>query len=409
MRREEAAGVTQLAGDLAGGLTERIHETHRAIARRAFAGVGPAAAPVAAVHDAIASVSYGAAARGFRLGGRAVGRAVASGLLPAPGSNELTRSTRGRRAVALLNGAVGDRLEASGSALHLGMAIHAGGRSVAVEPDAIAGAFPGAAPRIAVLVHGLGASEAVWAARGPADGIDVRLRAAGITPVTVRYNSGRALERSGAALAELLDELRDAWPVEAQELILIGHDLGGLVCHRAVEQGMAVPTSVVCLGAPHLGLGAERLLDRLSSALERLPETRALGRTLAMRSAGLKDGGAADAPRLDPRIRYLFVSGNVVPDARHPAAGWFGDLVVSRASAWAQPDGEGVRLPLDSYREIGGVGHYALPAHPAVHDQVLAWLTRPALPAAPAALPRADSGPLVEAELRRGEAGRQRP
>jgi hypothetical protein len=134
----------------------------------------------------------------------------------------------------------------------------------------------------------------------------------------------------------------------------------------------------VSIGAPHLGLPAERALDRVSRGLQRLPETRAASRTLARRSAGLRDGGTGRPQHPGPRVACLFVSGTVAADSLSPAADALGDLVVSRSSAWAKRRGQRVRGH-EAYREVAGVSHYALPRHEGVHRVIIDWLARAAL------------------------------
>ncbi len=46
---------------------------------------------------------------------------------------------------------------------------------------------------------------------------------------------------------------------------------------------------VVCLGSPHLGADIEKGANVLGWALQRMPETRALGTLVNARSAGIKD------------------------------------------------------------------------------------------------------------------------
>src|ERR1700680_5186559 len=67
-RRLRAIGAAR--GDAPAVLTDRIQETHAAIAGLSFGAVGPAAAPVRITHDAIARVTYAAVRGGLRGAGR---------------------------------------------------------------------------------------------------------------------------------------------------------------------------------------------------------------------------------------------------------------------------------------------------------------------------------------------------
>ena len=82
----------------------------------------------------------------------------------------------------------------------------------------------------------------------------------GYTPVYIRYNTGRHVSDSGHDLARLLNELTAAWPHEIQEILLVGHSMGGLVirsaCHYGTEASapwVAHVRHVFYLGSPHLG------------------------------------------------------------------------------------------------------------------------------------------------------------
>ena len=88
-------------------------------------------------------------------------------------------------------------------------------------------AFPGATPRVVVLVHGLMCTETCWTME---DGTDYGARLAkghGYTPLYVRYNTGLAIADSGAAFDRMLDALVLAYPVPIEELLLLGFSMGG--------------------------------------------------------------------------------------------------------------------------------------------------------------------------------------
>ena len=89
---------------------------------------------------------------------------------------------------------------------------------------------------ITIFVHSLMSSERIWSM--PRNLIDFhhgqsygqRLQHdSDTTAVYVRFNSGLHISTNGQQLAELIDELVEAWPVEVTEVNLIGHSMGGLV------------------------------------------------------------------------------------------------------------------------------------------------------------------------------------
>lgn len=332
-------------------LTRGIGDVHDAIAGRVFGALGRPAAPVRAVHDTIARGTYAAVGGGLWLGARAV----------AP--RELPLG-----ALAALNGLYGDRLEAEGSPLAIPMQLIGEARG----------------GHVAVFVHGLGESERSW-------GYGERLRELGITPVHVRYNSGRHVSQNGAALAALLDTL------DADRISLIGHSMGGLVARSACHHGgdwTAKVAHTVSLGTPHAGAPLEQAVHVLAGALAVAPETRPFARLLRRRSAGIRDlrrgslvdedwhGRDPDALRakalreipLLPGATHCFVAATVTRSPSHPAGRLLGDALVLLPSASGRKAGyvEGI--------ELGGVHHLALLKHPAVYEQLRAWLASTSCP-----------------------------
>ena len=126
-----------------------------------------------------------------------------------------------------------------------------------------------ATPRLAVFLHGLGETEYAWGSPSYGDRLQDDL---GITPVFVRFNTGRRISENGASLAALLDEVVASWPVEVEQIALIGHSMGGLVARSACHHGGAwtgLVRHTVSLGTPHSGAPLEQAVHAMSAALER--------------------------------------------------------------------------------------------------------------------------------------------
>jgi pimeloyl-ACP methyl ester carboxylesterase len=307
--------------------------------------------------------------------------------------------------LAVLNGLVGDYLAREGNGLATEMACYRGGEKVALEAQAIARAYPGARPRVALLVHGVMCTESVWCF---ADGSDYgsRLEAAlGITPFYLRYNSGLAIADNGAALTELLEALCDCYPRPIEELILIGYSMGGLLvrsaCHVAAERGQRWLSRVkraIYVGTPHLGAPAERVGRLVSKLLHTIPDpyTRLIGDISDLRSAGVKDLGDADLRHQDrasvsgrlslrdsrhpvpllPSIRHSLIAGSL-QDPR--LAFLFGDSIVPVASATATALTGAQEPVLASERVVvlPGRSHLDLAHDDEVYVQLLRWCEEP--------------------------------
>jgi pimeloyl-ACP methyl ester carboxylesterase len=354
---DELRALTRLAfaefGLGAGG----IGQVHRAIADRAFRRPSPAKL----LHDAIAGAVYASVRGGAALTGLA-----ASALMP--------QRTVAPTALAVLNGLRGDALEAP---LAMPMTLRADG-----EPR----------PRLAVFVHGLFETERAWRYGG---GPTYGERLEGFTPVWVRYNSGCHISENGRTLAERLEELVASWPVEVEQIALIGHSMGGLVARSACHAGgdwVHHVTHVVSLGSPHTGAPLESAVHYAAAALAAVPETRPFSGFLRRRSAGIRDlrrgslvdedwegrdpdalraAACREVPLLDGAT-HCFVAATVTRDARHPVARLIGDWLVLEASASHRAQ---------EALHVGGAHHLALLNHPAVYERLSEWLAPAPRPA----------------------------
>jgi pimeloyl-ACP methyl ester carboxylesterase len=406
--RTEIAALAALGTEAAVGLTRSIHGVHRAIAGRAWGATGPAGAPVRAVHDPVASVVYGSVRSGIHLGGRA-GGAVLGVAGELAGVRTPSQTPAGRFGLGVLNAFLGDRLAEGHSPLAVTMGVRRDGNEVSVDRPGLARAFPAATGGVVVFLHGLTETEASWRWRGSdRDGVEPvatyadRLeRDLGLTPVLLRYNSGRRVADNGRDLATLLGALVEAWPVPVEHVHLIGHSMGGLVirsaCHIGADEGRPWTErvrSAVYLGTPHLGAPLARVTHLLGRAMAAVPETRPFAAILSRPSAGiadLRDGRVhpaytADGSWFDGELHDVPLLGTcrhhavVASVSRHPdsATGRLvGDLLVQTASASGRHARTGVRHLGFSDVDVvafGGVHHLSLLNHPAVYRQLRTWL-----------------------------------
>lgn len=408
MRETDIEAVGELAGEaLAAGGT-LVQEMHEGIASRPFGILGDPAAPVHAVHDGTADVVYRGVCDGLRLVARAGSTLLA--LRAGEDGPALAATPAGSVALGAINGFYGNHLSERGHRLALGMSVRCGGEDATMTAQGIAAAFPDATSRIAVFVHGLCGDDDAWRLcplRGRRDGrrtYGERLQdELGFTPVTVRYNTGLRISQNGQELARLLDELVGGWPTAAEEIVLVGHSMGGLVirsaCHYGEQDGQHWTNAVrhvFSLGSPHLGADLEKGINVLSWALGGLPETRALGSLLNARSVGIKDlrygacveddwrncedpdeflrDRCTEVPFL-PDVHYYFVGATLMEG---PIGSALGDLLVRIPSASGRGNSRGRRIPFaaDHGRELTGLTHMDLLNHPAVYEQMRAWITR---------------------------------
>ena len=400
----ELRALTMLGFDELAKVTGGIGSIQRAVSGRVFRAVGPGAALVRPIHEGITRGVYHGLGAGTRAVGFAAGLAVdrhAARRRAAGRPLALPSATRpGAALIGAVTGLTGDALEEQGSPLAQPMAVRVGGEPVALEPVALAAAFPNASERIVVFLHGLMETEFSWGAR---DSYGARLeRELGYTPVYVRYNSGLRISQNGRCLSELMDGLVAAWPVEVERVALVGHSMGGLVarsaCHRGAEDGADwakhVKTSV-SLGTPHMGAPLEQAVHYLSAGLARLPETRPLANLLRRRSGGIRDlrqgslvdedwrdcdpdalkaAACAEVPLLEGAT-HCFVSATVTRSDRHPVGRLIGDTLVLKPSATGRSRTRRIPFEEEFGMHLGGAHHFALLNHPAVYEKLRAWLT----------------------------------
>jgi hypothetical protein len=385
---DEVAGAARLVGALVDTLATPIQETHRGIAGRVFGALGPIGAPARIVHDTVSGLAYGAVRGGGRLAGAAGGAALA---LSARGRDRRPISAHplGAQALAFGSGLLGDWMDGRTDDLVVRSACTQHGRRLPSDAAALVAALDEPTERIVLLVHGLAETTASWGWWSTdADGAPVptyaeRLCEIGWTPLEVTYNTGLAVEASGAELATLIADLVAAWPTPVAEIALVGHSMGGLVaaaaCHRAVSSGAAwtdLVGHVVTLGTPHAGSWLARGAHALSSGAAQRPETRGLATFLDLRSPGIRDltrGWRSEPdllPLLLPRAQHAFVTAGLA----RPWERLFGDGLVHARSADA-PGRAAADAPNVVVRHHPGVGHLRLVHHPAVADDLVAWMT----------------------------------
>jgi pimeloyl-ACP methyl ester carboxylesterase len=218
----------------------------------------------------------------------------------------------------------------------------------------------------------------------------------GWTPLYAEYNSGLHISDNGRLLATYLDELQAAWPVPVTEIALVGHSMGGLVVRAAAHQAADFAWAgslrhVIGLGAPHLGAPLERLVNRGTHALGRLPETLPFAQWLNRRSVGIKDlrhgavleddwFGIDPEDRLDrcnpatlvPGVQYSMVSATL---SRKPDGVFAHDLLVQHMSAHGSGAKRRIEFDVDRLFHIGRRTHFDLLIDPEVYGAIRGWLS----------------------------------
>ena len=378
MRRVK--GTRDLIFDGIDAITELVHKTHVEVAERwtKRAGMVPSIEPVAdsvhAAHMAGAAVNYAT----VKLVSRGIGTVLGMVTDPLLKDTEeavtpLREDAAGSASWVLdhlecsLNGFIGDHLARQGNRLDLGMHLRHKGR--AISPESLDAELPNKTGKVCVFVHGLSATEWSWVFYAeslwgdPASCYASKLQEdLDYTCLFVRYNTGRHVSENGRALSELLEQISTHYSIPIEQLVLVGHSMGGLVARSAAHEAHRSSTGwiqqlkhVICLGSPHLGAPLEKGAHLLSALLQRVPAAGATvpASIINSRSEGIKDlrhgytteaewrDADADAILEDNRqelplvqgVNYSAFAATVSKDPEHPTGKLLGDLLVRKPSA----------------------------------------------------------------------------
>jgi hypothetical protein len=282
--RDVLRGGPTIAADAAVGLIDLVEHMHATIGHRPGV-LGPAHdAPTAGVTRLVYQSLRGATrilGRGAGVGLGAVGT-----LLEDRGPSPALETF-----VSVLNGVHGDYLERTANPLAIEMRLRRDGRPV--DPAELARAD--VTGKALVLVHGLCLNDLQWLRDGHDHGRALA-RDLGYTPLYLHYNGGLHVSTNGRGLAAALEQLVGQWPVALDELVIVGHSMGGLVarsaCHYArlaAHAWLRHLRAMVFLGTPHHGAPLERGGNRLDFLLALSPYSAPFTRLGRLRSAGITD------------------------------------------------------------------------------------------------------------------------
>ncbi len=301
--------------------------------------------------------------------------------------------------LAALNGVIGDYLSETGNPLAIEMSLCHGGEPLELERPALRAAFPHARRELLMLAHGSSMNDLQWL-RGGHDHGAALARDLGYTPLYLRYNSGFHISTNGRAFADLLEQLVAAWPAPVDELVIVGHSMGGLVARSACHTGEELAhawrpklTKLVCIGSPHHGAPLERGGNLFESLLGVSPYSAPLSRLGRLRSAGVTDlrhgyvldenwngrdrFARATGPRkqleLPKDVRCYAVAGSLTSK---PAKKLRGDGLVPVDSALGRHRIRELTLGFpEAHQSIAyGVGHLDLLSRAEVYETLRGWL-----------------------------------
>lgn len=358
-------------------LAAPIEGVHMAVLDRWFGLAGPTFEPARRLVGELTASVYTT----IRIGGSVIGSTISMTSELVGGRRTLRplwETRRGRYVQSIFNGVLGDRLEEDEKVVRIRLGLRdRDGRPIPTTQTSLRRAFPKPSGRLVLLLHGLGETERCWQSEQDWT-LAAQLEVDGFSVLQMRYNTGRAVEHNGAAVADLLENIVSDWPVPVEECALIGHSMGGLVAGSALRAARSsgyrwadLTTHLVSIGTPHLGSPIEKGVEVISKSLGLFKETRPLAAFLEGRSRGIKDLGHGLDHRLDG-VEYHAVAGAVTSEPSHPLGVLAGDLVVRVDSALGS--GRHDRSASDVL-VVGGRNHADLRHDPEVAAQIRRWLT----------------------------------
>ncbi|MBP6471796.1 MAG: alpha/beta fold hydrolase [Chloroflexi bacterium] len=319
-----------------------------------------------------------------------------------PRLHEPPSSNEREALLAAVNGVWGDYLAESGNALAIPMAFRLHGQIAPLEKQGLRTAVSHPTAKLAILIHGLSMNDRQWERQGHNHGRSLA-EEFDYTPIYLHYNSGRHISENGRDLAALLETLCQQWPEPLQELIILGHSMGGLIARSAIHYATAANLTwpkqlqkLFTLGTPHHGAPLERNGNLVDVLLESIPHTAPFARLGKRRSAGITDlryGNLLDEDwRGADRFAYAPDSRGIVP--LPPSVQCFalaatlgkeqgtlkerllGDGLVPLASALGQHTDQNRSLSFpESQQWIGfEMSHLDLLSRPEVMAQISRWL-----------------------------------
>lgn len=388
-------GYSQLGVDAAVGVTDIVERMHNDV----LDTPGPFGAVARGLTGGVTAFVYRALRGAMRFTGAGLDLALAQ----FQQTDETPSSPNRDKFLAALNGVLGDHLAETGNALSLPMRLRSGGGRVL--PDgraAIAAAIPQPSGRLVVFVHGLCMSDMQWR-RGDHDYGAALAQRCATTPLYLFYNSGLHISLNGRAFADRLESLLAQWPVVVEEIVIIGHSMGGLVarsaCHYAEEAGHEWRRRLkhlVCLGTPHHGAPLEQIGNWATRALASAPYTAIVANPGKARSAGVTDlrhGALVDEdwrgrdrfaasvalPRMIPLpegVACYAIAATTARDAGGVKGRLIGDGLVTTASALGRHKSPARTLafPAENHWICVGANHFDLLGRNDVLERIVGWM-----------------------------------
>ncbi|MEM8529436.1 MAG: alpha/beta hydrolase [Chloroflexota bacterium] len=279
-------GLTRLTTAATVGLTDLVEALHHTVTRNPETLSTPTPSTVHQVYESIRNMT--------NLGGKETEALLAS-LVPLLDTQHTSPEQDVIRAA--LNGALGDYLAATNNPLAVSMHLRYEGHALDLAPTSLVTALPQPRRTIILFVHGLCLTDQHWEWQGYDYGT-LLATDLGATAIYLQYNTGLHISTNGRKLADILETLHHNWPVPLDNIIIIGHSMGGLVTRGACHYGAVAQHTwlrclrqIIFLGTPHHGAPLERYAHEVQRLLDSNPYTTPFAQLGSLRSDGITDLG----------------------------------------------------------------------------------------------------------------------
>lgn len=287
-KRSDLQGLTNLFADATLGVTNLVETVQRQIVHPPFLP----STPIQRLITNIASIPYNNIKRSTRFFAGTLGKAS---VLLNPVFEKIGTTVQKEVVRSVINGIIGDYLEEKDNPLKIRMQFRYRSKAIAIDSQNLKKMYPTINGKILLMVHGVCMNDILWTRRTHDHG-EALAKELGKTPIYLNYNSGRHISSNGQSFNELLEELVLNWPVPVEELVIIGHSMGGLVTRSALHYGQQQNKTwpnhlkkIFFLGTPHHGASLERTGNYVDVILQSIYYLKPFARLGKIRSAGLTD------------------------------------------------------------------------------------------------------------------------
>lgn len=318
---------------------------------------------------------------------------------------------------SILNGVVGDYLAKENNPLAIEMAFYHQDQALDLN-ESLAPQIPNQSDKslsnkIIVLVHGLTNLETVWNFKSEPcpddapqetvnnDNYGLRIQKSyGFTPFYLRYNTGLSIKKNGEKLNALLCQLTATYPIDIDEIVLMGFSMGGLLARSAQQiaqdsqaEWIKKLSNCYYIGTPHEGSPLEKFGHLTSSIVRLIPREYIShwAEWIDVRSEGIQDlkHGLLNLQHKDEKHRpdqddpyeqsvrcgsfyvgaqHHFISGALSENKDSLVNRFFGDSLVRHTSA------NPISAPEDcKSAHFDGIPHIPLAHSKRVYQQIKQW------------------------------------